>query len=421
MPTDSILTFEVAPFLTVTLGFVVFFLGAFLTRKIAFLQNYNIPEPVSGGIAIALLTWLCYDRFKVEISFDLAARDEFLVIFFASIGLNARFSDLLKGGPLLLRLLGLTVVFIAVQDLVGLVGAKIFGFPDAVAVLLGSAALIGGHGTAIAWGPTIEAATGFDAADEVGIATATIGLVLAALMGGPIAKFLIDRKQLLAQPAEGPIIGLPFEHSEAEAASNHPSTQSAPESSQTIDHVNLMRALLISHIAIILGFFAHQLIGAMGLKLPLFVPCLLVAIIMSNTVPLLFPRFPWPARTAALAVISDYCLSIFLAMSLMSMQLWTLGGLGFSLFCVLILQVVIATIFIVTLVFRFTGQDYTAAVLSAGFAGFALGATPTAIANMSSVARRYGPAPLAFIILPLVSAFFVDLANAVIIQFFVSP
>jgi ESS family glutamate:Na+ symporter len=127
---------------------------------------------------------------------------------------------------------------------------------------------------------------------------------------------------------------------------------------------------------------------------------------------------PWPARTRALAVISDYSLSIFLAMSLMSMQLWTLAGLGGPLIGVLVFQVTAATAFILLIIFRFMGSDYTAAVLSAGFAGFALGATPTAIANMSAVTKRYGPAPLAFIILPLVSAFFVDLANALIIRFF---
>ena len=173
-------------------------------------------------------------------------------------------------------------------------------------------------------------------------------------------------------------------------------------------------------IAIIIGYFSNEAIAAAGLKLPLFVPCLIVAILMSNTVPVIFPTLPWPARTRALAVISDYCLSIFLAMSLMSMQLWTLAGLGAPLLSVLALQVVAAAALIVLVLFRLMGSDYTAAVLSAGFAGFTLGATPTAIANMSAVTKRYGPAPLAFIVLPLVSAFFVDLANALIIRFFVA-
>jgi ESS family glutamate:Na+ symporter len=300
----------------------------------------------------------------------------------------------------------LTVVFIFVQNTVGLIGTQLFGLPAGTSVLVGSASLIGGHGTAIAWGPTIKEATGFAASEEIGIATATLGLVCAALLGGPIAKYLIDRDKLEPVASDGPIVGLPYE--------------TEPTKDDDIDHINLMRAMLAANVAVILGYIANQGIAAMGLKLPLFVPCLLAGILMSNTIPYIFPKLPWPARTKALALLSDFCLSVFLAMSLMSMQLWTLAGLGGPIVGTLVLQVLAATAFILLVVYRFMGADYTAAVLSAGFAGFSLGATPTAIANMSAVTKRYGPAPLALIILPLVSAFFVDLANAVIIKFFAS-
>ena len=186
-----------------------------------------------------------------------------------------------------------------------------------------------------------------------------------------------------------------------------------------VNHTSLMRGMQTVHIAILLGYFAHQEIDNMGLKLPLFVPCLLVGIIMSNTIPYLFKNLTWPAGTKGLAVISDYCLSVFLAMSVMSMKLWSLAELGAPLITVLALQVAMTVAFILFVVYRFVGANYQGAVLCAGFAGFALGATPTAIANMSSVTKRYGAAPLAFIILPLVSAFFVDLANAFIIKLFV--
>lgn len=407
----AISSVQIDEFPALTLGFIVFFLGALLTRQIAFLRNYNIPEPVSGGIAVSLFTWICYAWFNTEISFDLSVRDHFLVIFFTTIGLNARFADLRVGGRLLVTLLALTVTFIVVQDGVGVIGATLFGLPSAVGVLIGSASLIGGHGTAIAWGPTIETATGFDAASEIGIAAATLGLVCASFLGGPIAKFLIDRKRLKSSKTKVPIVGLPYQKSEAP-------NNDAPK--DEIDHVTLMRAMLAAHIAVILGYIANEAITALGFKLPLFVSCLLVAIVMSNTLPYLFPRMPWPARTRALAMLSDYCLSVFLAMSLMSMKLWTLAGLGGPLIGVLILQVVATTAFILLVVFKTTGKNYQSAVLSAGFAGFALGATPTAIANMSAVTKRYGAAPLAFIVLPLVSAFFVDVANAFIIRFFVA-
>ncbi len=405
---DSTITkLEFDSFMALTVGFIVFFLGVFLTRKVAFLRNYNIPEPVSGGMTIALLTWAAYEWFQIQISFDLTVRDSLLVIFFATIGLNARITDLMIGGKLLGKLLILTIIFIAIQNAVGLLGTKLFDLPNAVAVLLGSASLIGGHGTAIAWGPIIEAKTGFEAADEIGIATATLGLVFAALIGGPIAKFLIDRKKLTPEVKDDLIIGMP-----------HQETGDGKEK-QDVNHINIMRVLLAAHIAIILGWFVQQGLEQIDLKLPLFVTTMLMAIIMSNTVPYLFPKILWPARTRSLAIVSDYSLSVFLALSLMSMQLWTLSDLGGTLISILILQIIAATGFILLILFRFMGSNYTAAVLSAGFAGFALGATPTAIANMSSVTKRYGPAPLALIILPLVSAFFVDLANAFIIKFFV--
>ena len=406
MNQDVVQTILVPDFVAVTVGIVVFFLGAFLTRNLSFLQTYNIPEPVSGGLAAALITWAGYAWLNTEITFELTTRDLLLVIFFTAIGINARFKDLIAGGRLLGILLAITIAFIIFQNTIGLIGTQIFDLPRPVSVLLGSASLIGGHGTAIAWGPTVSEMTGLTGADEIGIAAATLGLVCAALVGGPIAKYLIDRHRLVGAPSEGPIVGLPYEQE--------------GEEDTKVNHISIMRSLLAINVAIIIGYLANQVIEAQGLKLPLFVPCLLVAIAISNTIPYLLPGLPWPARTRALAVISDYCLSIFLAMSLMSMQLWTLQGLGGPLLGVLAFQIFGTVAFIILLFFRLMGRDYTAAVLSAGFAGFTLGATPTAIANMSSVTKSYGPAPLAFIVLPMVSAFFVDLANAFIIRFFVS-
>lgn len=402
MPSSLI---EVPAFLAVTLGIIVFFLGAFLTRRVAFLKDYNIPEAVSGGIAVALFTWAFFAYTDRQIIFDLAVRDYLLLLFFSTIGLNARIADLLRGGRLLVILLCLTLGFMLLQNLVGLLGTLVFGLPTAVSVLLGSASLIGGHGTAIAWGPQIEETAGFVAADEIGIATATLGLVAAALIGGPIAKWLIDRGNLHGRDDAAPMVGLEYEKEGEEA--------------ERVNHISLMRSTLAAHTAILFGYIAHGIISEMGLQLPLFVPCLLVGIILSNTTPYILPRITWPARSRAMAVISDYSLSVFLAMSLMSMQFWALAELGTTLLGVLAMQIAMTVVFILFVVFPVIGRTYTAAVLSAGFAGFALGATPTAIANMSSVTKRYGPAPLAFIVLPLVSAFFVDLANAFVIRFFV--
>jgi ESS family glutamate:Na+ symporter len=172
-------------------------------------------------------------------------------------------------------------------------------------------------------------------------------------------------------------------------------------------------------VAILIGFALDELVAETGIKLPLFVVCLLVAILLTNTIPRFLPQLQWPTRTRALALISDLSLNIFLAMSLMSMQLWTLGGLGPALVVVLAIQTAAAVAYMLFVVFPAMGRNYQAAVIAAGFSGISLGATPTAIANMTAVTKVHGPAPTAFIILPLVSAFFIDIANAVVIGFFV--
>lgn len=397
---------EVPALPAVTLGIVVFFLGAFLTRNVRFLQEFSIPEPVSGGLVVALATWLVYATLDIKITFDLAARDEFLVIFFATVGLNARVKDLGKGGFLLATLLMIAIFLMVVQNCIGVLGAFLFDLPTPVAVLIGSASLIGGHGTSIAWGTTIAETTGFAAAPEIGIASATLGLVAAALLGGPIAKLLIERNGLEGGSERVLTVGLP-----------HPDEESdGPE--PRINHISIMRVLLWTNVAVMLGYLLDESLQTFGIKLPLFVSCLFVGIALSNLVPLIFRKIHFPSRTRAMAIVSDYTLSIFLAMSLMSMQLWTLEGLGGPLLFVLVLQVGAVVLLTVFLFFRLLGRDYTAAVLCAGLAGFTLGATPTAMANMSSVTKFYGPAPLAFIVLPLVSAFFIDIANAVVIKLF---
>ena len=387
-------------FITYTIGILVFFIGFNLNKRVALLRNYNIPEPVSGGLLAALVILFIYLLTGTEISYELDSRDKLLVYFFTCIGLNARFSDLISGGKPLLILLTLTLLFIVVQDVVGISGATLLGLSSAVGVLAGSASLIGGHGTAIAWAPEIKA-LGVENALEIGVASATLGLVLASLIGGPIARFLLNKYHLNGDTRQQPVVGIAYANADTEE----------------ISHMNIMAVLLTLHVAIILGYLANVTVTAMGLKLPLFVTCLLSAIILSNTIPYLFPKMHWPARTRALALISDYSLSLFLTMSLMSMQLWTIAGLAGPLLLILLLQTLAAVIFIVFLVFPLMGRNYEAAVLSAGFGGFALGATPTAIANMTAVTKTHGPAPTAFIILPLVAAFFVDIANSFVIRF----
>lgn len=396
---------EVDTFLTYTFAIIVSFIGMHLTKRSKLLRDYNIPEPVTGGIIASLASLAVYHFFHAEISFNLAFRDILLVYFFTTIGLNARFSDLIKGGRPLVILLALTICYMMLQNVVGLAGATTMGMPKAVGVLTGTAALIGGHGTAIAWSPEIAKQYGVSNALELGVASATLGLVMASLLGGPVAKWLINTFNLQSRNQDDALsVGVGYKNEDLEI----------------ITHISLMRATLVMHVAIIIGYFLNDWVNSIGIKLPLFVSCLMVAIFLSNTVPYLFKNMQWPARTRALATISDFSLGLFISMSLMAMQLWTIANLAGSLLVILAMQAAVAVLFIRFILFPLMGRNYEAAVLSAGFAGFSLGATPTAIANMTAVTKSFGPAPTAFIILPLVGAFFVDIANSFIIRFFLT-
>ena len=392
---------QVPGLLSLTIAIVVFFVGAGLNRTIKPLKAWNIPEPVTGGLLAAAVTLIAYVVFRIEIHFSLEARDMLLLYFFTGIGLNARLDDLISGGRPFLILLALTLVYLVIQNLIAASGVAALGLPAGMTPLLGSAALIGGHGTTIAWAPIIAERFGLPNALEVGIATATLGLVVASLIGGPTAGFLIRRYGLSGPEKPDPVVGLPEDPADASA--------------DDLSHVGLLQTLLVLSVVILIGYALDDVIGETGVKLPLFVVCLLVGIVATNTVPRMFPAMRWPTRTRGLALISDLALNVFLAMSLMSMQLWTLGGLGLALVIVLAAQTIAAVAYIVFAVFPAMGRNYEAAVIAAGFAGVSLGATPTAIANMTAVTKLHGACARAFIILPLVSAFFIDIANALAI------
>lgn len=402
----SVETIEIDPFVALTLGIVVYFLGERLTHRFPILGAYSIPEPVSGGLLAALLALGVVVLTGREIVFDLAARDLLLVYFFTTIGLNARVADLIRGGPVLALMLALTVGYMVVQMGVGMAGAALWGLPSQAGVMLGTASLIGGHGTAIAWGPVVEGQYGVTGAAELGIASATIGLIMASLLGGPIARFLIEGRDIGPASTERT-----QEHAMA-GTDTDVATADDP-----ISNSGLLRSIFWIHVAIILGYSVFETLEAAGVMLPLFVPCLMSGILLSNTLPRIFRGVAWPAGTPSMALVSEFSLSVFLSMSLMSMQLWTLAASAGVLVTTMAMQAVVAVLFILFVVFPAMGRDYFAAVISAGFTGVTLGATPTAIANMTAVTHRYGPSPLAFLVLPLVSAFFVDLANAILIQY----
>ena len=393
-------------FLTVTLGIVVLFIGKRLNSAISFLREFSIPEPVTGGLLFSVLFALLYFITDVGVEFELVARDVLLVYFFTTIGINASFRDLLSGGKPLVILLAITIGYMFLQNLTGITVASLFGQDSKVGLLGGTISLIGGHGTAIAWAPRFVEEYGVANAMEIGIACATFGLILASSIGGPIAKFLISRYKLQPEKVEPLDVGV-----------------STKKHKLGIDYMDLLDAVLAIHICIIIGLLLNEGLAEAGLKLPDFVTCLFAGILITNLRPKKLPRITgtaWPSRTPAMAMVADISLGTFLAMSLMSMQLWTLIDLAGPIFAILGAQVVVAVLVILLVVFPAMGRNYNAAVVSAGFAGYSMGATPTAMANMSAVTQRYGASHMAFIIVPLVGAFFIDLVNALMIQFFLN-
>jgi ESS family glutamate:Na+ symporter len=395
---------NIGPFRAVTWGIVVLFIGRWLVGRSALLRDYNIPEPVVGGLLFSLLFALIYFVFDVTVQFELGARDFLLVYFFTTIGLNARLGDLIAGGKPLAILLIITIGYMFIQNMTGITVASMFGLPPQLGLLGGTVSLIGGHGTTIVWSPLFATEYGISNAMEVGIACATFGLVLASTMGGPIARYLITKHKL--QPANS---GEQFDVGAATGQQHY-----------KIDYFAFLQAIFAIHISITLGVVLNEALDAMGLKLPLFVTSLFGGILLANSIPYIMPKAGWPSRTPSLALIAELSLGIFLAMSLMSMQLWTLIELAAPIVTMLVAQFVIAASLTLFLVFRLMGSNYDAAVVCSGFGGISLGSTATAMANMTAVTHRYGPSHLAFIVVPLVCAFFIDIVNAFMIQYFLA-
>ena len=385
---------------TLIIAILVLFIGKKLNKEISFLREYNIPEPVTGGVLASLVFGAYYFIAHQEVIFSLGDRDLLLIVFFTCIGLSAKIRNLIEGGKALGILLVCAVAYLFVQNFTGIAVSKIMGLDPIIGLIGGSVSLSGGHGTTIAWSETFVRDYGITNASEIGIACATFGLIFGGMIGGPIAEFLIKRYKLQPTTPEEPSVGIKHD-----------------KVTLSIDYFGILNSFLVIAIAMGLGISIDAIVSSLGIKLPMFVSCLFAGIILTNTIPYIFKNISWPTNTPSLALISDLSLGLFLAMSLMSLQLWTLAGLGGPVLIILGFQVLVIVLFVIFIVFRVMGKDYDAAVMSAGYAGLGLGATPTAIANMTAVTEKFGGSPKAFLVVPLIGAFFVDISNAFIIKF----
>jgi ESS family glutamate:Na+ symporter len=397
-------SYEFDGFVSFTLAIVLLFMGKAVVGRVEILRRYSIPEPVIGGFLCAAAVAVAYFVFDLKISFDLEVRDWLLLYFFAAIGLRADIRTLISGGRPLAILLLLATTFIFLQTMTGLGIASAFGMDPKAGLMVGSVSLTGGVGTALAWAPIFVERLGISNALELAIAANTVGLISAAVIGGPIARYLLTRHNITPSGDEKLDIGV--EHEDRHAP---------------VDSYGVLWAWLWLNVAMIFGYYLDQALEAAGLQLPLFVSCLIGGILIGNTRNLILKTDEvYTGAKRGYALISDISLGMFLTMALMGLQLWELQGLVLFMSVVMLFQILLSILFTVLLVFRFMGRDYEATVISAGFGGITLGSTATAIVNMTAVAKQYGAAHRAFIVVPLVCGFFIDLVNAVIINVFVN-
>lgn len=392
---------EIDGFISFTLAIVLLFIGKLATMRYQILKKYSIPEPVIGGFICAVIVATLYSLFDLTVEFDLAARDILLLYFFAGIGLSASFKTLISGGKPLLVLTALAVLYIILQNIIGISIASVLGLEPLLGLMAGSISLIGGVGTTMAWSPSF-AEMGLEGAAEVGLAANTLGLISACLVGGPIANYLIKRHKLTPNSDKNLDIGV-----------SHSSTAK-------LDHFGYLYAWLMLNLSLILGHFVNIGFEAIGLQLPMFVACLVAGILIGNGKSFILRKKQSKNAQMGQALISDICLGMFLTMALMGLQLWQLQSTIGFLAVVMFFQVALSIAFTIWVVFRFMGKDYEAAVIGSGFGGITLGSTATAIVNMTAVTQQYGAAHKAFIIVPLVCGFFIDIANALIINSFIT-
>ena len=384
------------------LSIVVLWVGEQVTLRIALLQRFSIPIAVTGGILCSLAVAALDVIGGIETHFDLSLRDSLLLVFFSTIGLSAKLRLLAEGGRMLAVLGALTVLFLTAQNALGVSIATLVGDNPAYGLIAGSISLAGGHGTAITWGAIGEEA-GLGGATALGLAFATFGLICGGVVGGPVANWLIRRHQLAGPGTDA---------ARSDAA---PKADTTEDQRVSVTSGHVIRTILLLAICIGVGDALNDLLRERGTVLPGFLTAMGTGIVLTNLADL--RRRPVDPPT--LELFSDVSLHLFLAMSLMSMQLTELAGSMGGVLLVLAAQVALAVAFSVFVIFRFCGRDYDAAIIAAGYAGLGLGATPVGVANMNAVTSRYGPSPKAFLVIPLVGAFLLDIVNAFVLQTYI--
>ena len=384
---------------TIAVAVVVLILGAFLKRKISFLEKFCIPAPVIGGLIFAIFTLICYSTGILEIDFDDTLKEVCMVFFFTSVGFQANLKVLKSGGKPLLIFLVLVIVLIITQNFTAIGLANLLGLDSLTGMTTGSIPMVGGHGTAGAFGPVLED-FGISGATTVCTAAATFGLVAGSLMGGPIGNRLIKKHNLL------------------ETIKNDDDTLLVEEEEKQERQFSMYApAVFQLIIAVGIGTIFSKLLSLTGMTFPIYIGAMIAAAIMRN-----IGEYTGKI-TIHMGEINDLggiCLSLFLGIAMITLKLWQLADLALPLVILLAGQVALMFLFSYIVVFNVMGRNYDAAVLVAGTCGFGMGATPNAMANMQAICEKYEPSVKAYLIIPIVGSLFADFLNSLTITFFIN-
>ena len=387
---------EVNMYQAAGLAVLMLVIGRMLVARIEFLRKYCIPAPVVGGLIFAILHVILRSMGILEFNMDTTLQTVFMTAFFCSVGYMAAFKELKKGGIGVVKFLVLAILMCCIQDLVGGFGAKIFGLDGKLGLAMGSIPLVGGHGTAGSFGPFLED-MGVANATTVAVAAATYGLIAGCMIGGPIATSKIRKFNLKS-------VGT------AAAATTEVSVD---QDTGAMDEKNLMDAAIYIVIAVGLGTIVAALLGKL-ITLPGYIGAMIVGAVIRNVQEARGVKMPM----GEMGALGNICLSIFLGLAMINLKLWQLVSLALPMIVILLIQTVIMFLYASFVVFTIMGRDYDAATIASGFCGFGMGATPNAMANMQAITNQYGPAPVAFMIVPLVGSLFIDFFNAAIITAF---
>ena len=384
---------------TLAAAVLVLLLGNYLRKKINFLEKFCIPAPVIGGLLFAIFTCICYTTGIIEFSFDDTLREVCMVFFFTSVGFQANLKVLKSGGRSLIVFLGLVIVLIFSQNLLAIGLSKLLNLNPLIGMCTGSIPMVGGHGTAGAFGPVLEDFN-IQGATTICTAAATFGLITGSLVGGPIGKRLIEKRKLMDNvPTEDDSLLVEDEEKHQR-------------------HTNMHAAAVFQLIlAIGLGTIFSYFLTKTGLTFPIYIGAMLAAALMRN-----ITEYSGKG-TIHMGEINDLggiCLSLFLGMAMITLKLWELATLALPLVILLAAQTLLICVFTYFVIFNVMGRDYDAAVLSAGTCGFGMGATPNAMANMQAICDRYVPSVKAYLIIPLIGSLFADFINSLVITFFIN-